>query len=57
MVLAYQDEYGMVLMNKTDMLQRWMNYCRNLYEQQLDQRTSQEVIKKLKQISPPIICK
>ena len=39
-----------VLMNKSDISQRWENCCTDLYKQQLDQRTSDEVIKELKHI-------
>jgi hypothetical protein len=50
---AVRDENGKVLMNNTEIVQRWTRYCSELYKEQLDQNTTEILIKELKEISPP----
>lgn len=52
---AIKDDNGTVLMEKSQILQRWTKYCSALYEEQLDHDTAAETIKELEAISPPVV--
>ena len=43
---------GKLLVNTTDIIQRWTTYCSELYMAQLDQKVSNDLVKELKDISP-----
>src|SRR6218665_4052132 len=49
---AIKNEEGRTLMNKEDIVQRWTTYCSELYKEQLDENTAEEVVAELKDITP-----
>jgi len=51
---AIRDSNGKLLVNTTDIIQRWTTYCSKLYMVQPDQKVSNDLVKKLKDISPPL---
>jgi len=51
---AIRDSNGKLLVNITDIIQRWTTYCSELYMAQLDQKVSNDLVKELKDISPPL---
>src|SRR3984885_13144471 len=52
-LMAIKNETGKVLMNTEDIIQRWTDYCSELYKGQLDENIVREVIAELKEITPP----
>jgi len=48
---AIRDSNGKLLVNTTDIIQRWTTYCSKLYMAQHDQKVSKDLVKKLKNIS------
>ena len=51
---AIRDSNGKLLVNTTDIIQRSTTYCSELYMAQLDQKVSNDLVKELKDISPPL---
>ena len=51
---AIRDSNGKLLVNTTDIIQRWTTYCSKLYIAQLDQKVSNDLVNRLKDISPPL---
>src|SRR6218665_1621161 len=49
---AIKNEEGTTLVNKEDIVQRWTTYCSELYKEQLDESSAEEVIAELKDITP-----
>ena len=48
-----KDSLGRVLMNTDEIVQRWTEYCSELYQVQLNKDVREQVIKELGTITPP----
>jgi len=44
---AIRDSNGKLLVNTTDIIQRWTTYCSELYMAQLDHKVSNDLVKEL----------
>lgn len=51
--MAIKDKNDNVVMEKEKVLQRWTEYCRELYKAQMDPSVVQGLVQELKEISPP----
>ena len=46
-------ETGEVLTERNEILNRWSEYCSKLYEENADQKITEELVTSLRSISPP----